>query len=165
MVCVLALAICPLVGCFNDANGNNSCSNDYFSGGTGDEYVDLGLPSGTLWKNKNEAGGFYTYKQAVNDFGSSLPTKEQWEELQKLCIWTWKENGYMVIGRNGNTIFLPAYGFINCDGNVFSVGSFGYYWSSTPSDSGYAWGLLFYEAGLGIGRHQRCWRLSVRLVH
>lgn len=25
-------------------------------------WVDLGLPSGSLWKNKNEEGGFYTYE-------------------------------------------------------------------------------------------------------
>ena len=43
-------------------------------------YTDLGLPSGTKWKNFN-ATGFYTYDEAVSKFGNRLPTKEQWEEL------------------------------------------------------------------------------------
>ena len=30
-------------------------------------YVDLGLPSGTLWKDKNE-NGFFTYDEAVSRF-------------------------------------------------------------------------------------------------
>lgn len=29
------------------------------------EYVDLGLPSGTLWKAKNEKGKYYTYEKAM----------------------------------------------------------------------------------------------------
>lgn len=44
-------------------------------------YTDLGLPSGTIWKNFN-ATGFYTYDEAVSQFGNRLPTKEQWEELK-----------------------------------------------------------------------------------
>ena len=42
-------------------------------------YVDLGLPSGTLWKNANEGGddALYTYDEAVSMFGDKLPTKEQ----------------------------------------------------------------------------------------
>ena len=47
-------------------------------------YTDLGLPSGTIWKNFN-ATGFYTYDEAVSQFGNRLPTKEQWEELKAEC--------------------------------------------------------------------------------
>ena len=45
-------------------------------------YVDLGLPSGTLWKEYNENCGLITYDQARHYYGNSLPTKEQWEELK-----------------------------------------------------------------------------------
>ena len=48
-------------------------------------YVDLGLPSGTLWKEQNEIDGFCTYEQAMALFGNDLPTKEQWEELILSC--------------------------------------------------------------------------------
>ena len=52
------------------------------------DYVDLGLPSGTLWKAENEDCGLITYDQAVNFYRTSLPTKEQWEELKNFCLWT-----------------------------------------------------------------------------
>ena len=40
-------------------------------------YVDLGLPSGILWKANNESG-FYDYDSAVNKYGNKLPTHEHW---------------------------------------------------------------------------------------
>ena len=52
------------------------------------EYVDLGLPSGTLWKSKNEKGMYYTYGEAVRQFGDQLPTREQFAELKAFCSWT-----------------------------------------------------------------------------
>ena len=127
-------------------------------------YVDLGLPSGTLWKDQNEAGGFYSYDQAVAKFGSSLPTKEQLEELKNSCRWTWNGNGYKVIGPSGESIGLPAAGFRYCDGSVGSVGSNGYYWSSTPIGSEYAWSLYFYSGGVYMDDNRRCVGFSVRLV-
>ena len=135
------------------------------------EYVDLGLPSGTKWKTVNEpypndAHGFYTYDEAMEKFGSNLPTKEQFEELEEKCIWTWDDTkqGYQVTGPNGNSIFLPASGFRGCDGGVNVVGSYGYYWSSTPDGSDIAWYLGFDSGGVDIGHNFRCCGLSVRLV-
>lgn len=46
-------------------------------------YVDLGLPSGTLWKNKNEEG-FYTYDDAVSKFGSKFADKRTIRGIEKL---------------------------------------------------------------------------------
>ena len=106
-------------------------------------YTDLGLPSGTKWKNFN-ATGFYTYDEAVSQFGNRLPTKQQWEELKAECQWSW----------NGR----------NCDGSVYYVGSDGNYWSSTPKDSDYAWYLYFYSGGVHVDNGRRCRGLSVRLV-
>ncbi len=126
--------------------------------------VDLGLPSGTLWKDKNEDGGFYTYEQAINKFGDELPTKEQFEELENKCQWTWTGNGYKVTGPNGNSISLPAAGYRNCNGSVFYVGSGGIYWSSTPNGSDDAWGLNFGSVSVFVGYSYRCSGLSVRLV-
>lgn len=127
-------------------------------------FVDLGLPSGALWKDKNEEGGFYTYEQAVNKFGNRLPTKEQLEELKNSCRWTWTGSGYRVTGPNGNSIVLPAAGYRYCVGYVDGVGSFGIYWSSTPRDSDTAWSLGFHSGGVGMDGNNRCSGLSVRLV-
>ena len=127
-------------------------------------YVDLGLPSGTLWKDKNEAGGFYTYEQAVSKFGNNLPTKEQLEELKNSCQWTWNGSGYNVVGPSGNSIVLPAEGYSYCSGSVDGVGSYGVYWSSTPLSSEVAWKLYFRSSGVYMYSYSRCYGQSVRLV-
>lgn len=127
-------------------------------------YVDLGLPSGTLWKDQNEAGGFYTYDQAMAKFGSSLPTKEQLEELKNSCRWTWNGNGYKVEGPSGESIVLPAAGCRSCGGSVNYVGSRGDCWSSTPNGSECAWRLSFYSGEVVMYDSYRCLGLSVRLV-
>ena len=130
------------------------------------KYVDLGLPSGTCWRNSNEGGdnARYTYNEAVSRFGNKLPTEQQLEELKNKCTWTWTGSGYKVIGPNGNSIYLPAAGDRNCDGDEYHVGTSGYYWSSTPSDSDYAWGLLFGSSVVYMDFNDRCHGLSVRLV-
>ena len=127
-------------------------------------YVDLGLPSGTLWKAENEDCGLITYDQAMNFYGNSLPTKEQFKELKNNCLWTWTGNGYKVKGKNGESIVLPAAGCRYCDGSVDLVGSYGSYWSSTPYGSEYAWDLSFTSGGVGVNTYYRCHGLSVRLV-
>ena len=127
-------------------------------------YVDLGLPSGTLWKDTNESGGFYTYEETVNRFGDKLPTKEQCEELKDKCQWTWNGSGYNVTGLNGNSIFLPAAGFRDCDGDVRVAGSYGGYWSSSPGGSERAWYLHFFSGGVGMTYGACSDEHSVRLV-
>ena len=126
-------------------------------------YTDLGLPSGTIWKNFN-ATGFYTYDEAVSQFGNRLPTKQQWEELKAECQWTWNGSGYKVTGPNGNSIVLPAAGYRRCDGGVYGVGSSGDYWSSTPKGSDSAWCLGFFSGSVDMYNYNRCFGLSVRLV-
>lgn len=129
-------------------------------------YVDLGLPSVTLWKNANEGGDYarYTYDDAAKRFGNKLPTKQQLEELKNKCTWTWIGNGYKVIGPNGNSITLPAAGCRFCNGDVYFVGSYGNYWSSTPGDSDNAWRLHFRSSGVTMYNEYRCGGYSVRLV-
>ncbi|MBO4644962.1 MAG: hypothetical protein J5642_00415 [Bacteroidales bacterium] len=114
---------------------------------TAQDYVDLGLPSGTLWKDRNEPY-FYTYAEAVSAFGSRLPTRLQLEELVVKCDWEYMEDGYRVIGPNGNSIFLPADGYRDSEGKIMSQGFYAssLYWSSTPSGSDSAWFLYISPA-------------------
>ena len=127
-------------------------------------YVDLGLPSGTLWKDQNEDSGFYTYEEAVAKFGNNLPTKEQLEELKDFCRWSWTGSGYKVEGPSGESITLPAAGYRYCGDSVYGVGSYGYCWSSTPYDSEGAWYLYFTSSEVYVGSLNRCDGRSVRLV-
>lgn len=133
------------------------------------EYVDLGLPSGTLWKSANEKGGFVTWEEAMQRYGDKLPSLEQWEELKGMCKWTWTGKGYKVTGDNGNSIVLPASGCRYCDGSVGHVGLFGFYWSSTrssvPKDSDGVLRLYFNSERVSTGgSDNRCSGFSVRLV-
>lgn len=126
-------------------------------------YVDLGLTSGTLWKDKNESGGFYTYDEAMKVFGNNLPTMEQFEELKYSCNWTWTGNGYKVVGPSGASITLPAAGY-RYGSDVYYVGSNGRYLSSTPSGSDYAYNLVFDSGKYGVYDNNRAYGRSVRLV-
>lgn len=106
-------------------------------------YVDLGLPSGTLWKDQNEDASFnFYYDKAISKYRGKLPSKGQFEELKDYCIWTWIGNGYMVKGPNGNYIILPAMGWRDQNGSTHSLGTDGWYCFDTPNQ-----GYLYFAQG------------------
>ena len=74
------------------------------------KYIDLGLPSGTLWSIGNESG-LYTHGEATKLF-KSLPSVKQAEELRSLGKWKWNPflRRYAVKGPNGKKIFFKAAG-------------------------------------------------------
>ena len=126
-------------------------------------YVDLGLPSGTLWGAMNLIY-HYTYDDAIQKFENQLPTQQQFAELVDLCTWSWEDGFYQVIGPNGNSIYLCAAGHRFCDGEVHNVGIGGYYWSSTPYDSGCVWSFCFFSDKVDMHYNSRCFGQSVILV-
>ena len=103
------------------------------------EFVDLGLPSGTLWAKHNVCAHkrrHFTHSQAMEiarDLHCKLPLKENFEELINLCKWKWmklfgKVARYKVTGPSGKSIFLSASGY---DGTTLIYsGISGYYWSA-----------------------------------
>ena len=111
------------------------------------DYVDLGLPSGTLWKNKDESG-YYSYKTAVSVYGNNLPTKKQYEELVKYCERIWIDNGCKFIGPNGKSIFLYPNG-TRIGGKIYTRGMAGFYWSSSSAGSERAWLLRLHTIDSG----------------
>ena len=153
-----------------DNGGDNGGGNGGDSTNVNDVYVDLGLPSGTKWKNVNEVNAadtmynLYSYDEAVEAFGNALPTKEQFQELVDSCQWLWEGNGYRVTGPNGNSIVFPAAGSHDCSGNVNHVGVGGNYWSSTPQGSSYAWDLGFNPNTKTVNSFYRCYGYTIRLV-
>lgn len=128
-------------------------------------WVDLGLPSGTLWKDENEKGVF-TFDEVAEKYAAHVPTKEQLEELVSACEWYHVEGGAKVVGPNGKSIMLPAKGYRPCGGNVTEAGSFGGYWSSTQLDDRWAWYFFFdFDKGqVETDNQNRCYGLSLRLV-
>lgn len=128
-----------------------------------DGYVDLGLPSGARWKAQNEEG-LVTFDAARKKYGHHLPSLKHWDELTKYCKWEWAENGYRVIGPNGQSIFMPAAGYRNFSGQIGKVGVFGNYWSSTSKNKEEAWRLGFEPDKISLATNSRKYGRSVRLI-
>ena len=167
-IAFVATAFCVAFASCGDKDDDNDNNASGGGGITQDDYVDLGLPSGTKWKAENETNpndeyGFYTYDEAMGTFGDKIPTKEQFEELKARCQWTWNGGGYKVKGRNGNSIDLPAEGYRNCDWEVGFVGSRGNYTTSTL-DGSKRWYLYFTSDSSSFISRSKCHALSVRLV-
>lgn len=130
------------------------------------DFIDLGLSSGTLWATENEGGKYarYIYKEAMIRFDGNLPTIEQFEELRDECAWVWVGDGYKVIGPNGNSINFPTAGRRSSYEDVYEVRSRGYYWSSTPKSSDYAYHLYLESDEVSICSSSHCCAQSVRLA-
>ena len=101
--------------------------------------------------------------------GWRIPSRADFEALKKHCKWTWTvldgSNGYLVEGENGNSIFLPAAGYISGDYFKESV-NFGYYWTSEsdPESPWFAWDFYINQASAGCFRGGRDNGRSIRPV-
>lgn len=108
---------------------------------TGPAYVDLGLS--VLW-SANEYDGYYTvysFQDAKENFGNSVPTDEQWLELRDNCTWEWRtENDAFGVDKhwivrsklNNNLIVLQPYGYYD---NSWLDADYGFFWSRSGEDS------------------------------
>ena len=101
--------------------------------------------TGAIWYDSsgNFIGDNKTVLDAADDAATQqlgspwrMPTVDEFQELIDKCTWTWTTqdgvNGCQVDGPNGNSIFLPATGFVN-DTALINKGDEGYYWSSSLS--------------------------------
>ena len=101
-----------------------------------------------------------------------MPTDGEWRELLDECTWEWKNAykgttaGYLVTSKiNGNSIFLPAAGYLYYD-DLFRAGIYGEYWSSSL-DARYpnvAWLVFFCSDDVFDSNYDRCYGRSVRPV-
>ncbi len=106
------------------------------------EYVDLGLPSGTLWAaNYEKVNGEILYLPYCKAKEYSIPTEEQWEELRTCCEWEYDSNGSAwqnidwakCIGPNGNILTFNITGLIRANG--FSKSDIIQFWIKDESDN------------------------------
>lgn len=155
------------------------------------EFVDLGLPSGTLWAKYNLGvnpdklqtaedwyGSLLSFEEAKCEFdaidlnGVRMPTKAELEELAKLGNEWVKDyngvkglNGRLFRGINGNTLFIPAAGS-GSDSSRGGIGVGGVVWSSRVSASypDSVWDFRFYSDYTGMYCDYCYNRYSVRGV-
>lgn len=106
------------------------------------EYVDLGLPSGTLWAADYEkVDGEILYLPHCKAQEYSIPTEKQWEELRTCCKWEYDSNGSTwlnidwakCIGPNGNILTFNITGIIRANG--FSKSDLIQFWIKDESDN------------------------------
>ena len=156
----------------------NSCKSDNIIDEC--EFVDLGLS--VLWASHNmgakraEELGTFVNKQDVsttgevaewNLKGALVPTIGQFEELRNNCNWAWTEQkgigGYKIIGRNGNSIFIPFDGG-NRD-NTFLIFRILYtreaYYDTSPSGQYY---LYFSHGDYKLTKYACDYVCPIRLI-
>ena len=144
-----ALAVIAIIGCSKEKEEveTEDLSN----------YVDLGLPSGTLWKmtdERNDKSIFFTYTEAQEKYGNKLPTRGQCQELIDNCQWTRSSDGsnYIGTGKNGNTIVFNANGYKNTQREVKWKWTANY-WSSSlfeDAEGTFAYNMCFDYDDKGI---------------
>ena len=128
------------------------------------QFIDLGLPSGTKWADRN-LEGYFTFEDACK---MGAPSAVQMAELYEECEWKWdkEKKGYLVTGPNGNSIFLPAAGYVG-GGEAEGVGTEGNYWTKCPSKTSATNGRSLYFSSGGVGplnNFSRAYGFSVRPV-
>lgn len=86
------------------------------------EFIDLGLPSGTLWATDYERiDGEITYLPYDKANKIEIPTEEQWKELESLCKWEYEIDSEFdfckakCVGPNGNIIHFIRTGRYQTD--------------------------------------------------
>jgi hypothetical protein len=102
------------------------------------EFVDLGLPSGTLWASAYETCDGSCLRVPFDQAKKyQLPTKTQYQELIDYCKWDVREsnnnfNHFIVIGPNGNYIKLVATGYEIAD--RLNNWTSGYFWLNNEEE-------------------------------
>ena len=116
-------------------------------------YIDLGLPSRTLWSEdyeKNDGNILYLpYERAEY---LKIPTGEQWAELRDCCQWEWKiDNAHdfcwaKCIGPNGNILLFNRTGKFNADTKSCDWEAFFWLQEFTEGDNEYNAVHMFNQA-------------------
>lgn len=164
--------------CVYQLDSNLIIVNDYvevefFTTPIPEGYVDLGLPSGTLWAEES-VQCLVSYDVAMDFYGNAIPSQTQWEELMNNCTWTYGElddniYGFTVKGSNGNTINLLCQGSLTCKGVYIESDTEGWYWTSTATDEDNAYAAFFthYETYDNITTDElpKCNCFSVHLIY
>lgn len=114
--------------------------------GDSQDYVDLGLPSGTLWKKYDEQG-FYSVEEAKGKYFNLLPSYDQMIELFNKCKSVkFSDDGVTFTGNNGATLFMRT-GYRDCTGSIRKLKVFGYWCSACKAGCVYSFKFNDKETG------------------
>ena len=113
-------------------------------------YYGYGDPTGRLTSVDDKSCAMYWNVSSQEDYSGTefdivrvqwggkwrTPRKTDLDELINRCQWTFIQPecsppGYLIIGPNGNRIFLPLAGF-RYEFDYYELGQMGYYWITTP---------------------------------
>lgn len=99
------------------------------------EFIDLGLPSGTLWSSSYEKIGeerlYIPYDKAKE---MSIPTEEQWRELRNECKWAIDSDKLYCIGPNGNSINFERTGYLSIKKNK-EIADWSFFWIKNEDEN------------------------------
>lgn len=128
------------------------------------KWIDLGLPSGTLWAEQNE-NGYYDEYRAQKKFLKSLPRKEDFFELIKHCWKRWDPEriGLEFMGPNGAKLFFPALG-IKYRREVYDIDTLGAYYAYGEMQEGSQYIMIFGMYGEAVQPMSSEYKVCVRLV-
>ena len=107
----------------------------------GNKYSAMAADTNMKWNTipENIATSEFDIANRLSNGRSMIPTKKQWKELIDKCEWHWADVngvvGYRVIGRNGNSIFLPSTGNDNAC-----------YWSATKASKYKCFYYLYFNS-------------------
>lgn len=136
------------------------------------EYVDLGLPSGTLWaKDYENLDGERLYLPYGRAKGLKLPTEEQWKELGKYCQWNYEmTDGYdsfkaICVGPNGNVLTFKSTGYMFSEMEWNEDKGMAFFWIKSDCDSKSTKNAVrFFRNASHIEEFFSGYKLPVRLV-
>ena len=136
--------------------------------GNNTDYIDLGLPSGTLWSTSFEKESdtflYLPYNKAIS---LNIPTQEQWEELMNICKWKGESGMFCCVGPNGAVLSFAKTGYIQVISEKTEIAD-SFFWirninnelNEVEAAHMFVCGRLYYS----IDRLYRGFKLPIRLV-
>ena len=139
------------------------------------KFVDLGLPSGTLWASDYERNeDNILFIPHCETKALTIPTIDQWEELVKTCKWEYDKSGSFheayCIGPNGKILMFCLTGMVHVDKKEEEGRA--YFWISEEKDGNEKSAVCIYDVhqngfnytDKGVKNIFSGYKLPVRLV-
>lgn len=156
-------------------DGYNKVVKDSVS--VGSEFVDLGLPSGTLWSSdyvKKDDNDMTIYVTQENGADYEIPTYEQFKELMDECKWeqksekNWTESGFyywhdwaICLGPNGNKITFEKTGLYEATDSLTRTSEIFFWLNDIESNCA---SITFDSLNIGSENMFSGYKLPIRLV-